>query len=80
MTSGARQADRQEPSQRFDEILEELQGVVEQLENEDLPLEQALAAFERGVALSRSGQAVLDSAERRVEVLLRDGGTEPLEG
>jgi exodeoxyribonuclease VII small subunit len=67
------------PAQRFDEILEELQRIVARLENEDLPLEQALAAFERGVTLSRSGQGILDAAERRVEVLLRDGSTEPLE-
>lgn len=81
MSSSPRQADPQEPSaQRFDEILEELEHVVERLESEDLPLEQALAAFERGVALSRAGQTLLDTAERRVEVLLRDGSTEPLEG
>lgn len=80
MTASERPGQPEEPTQRFDEILEELQRIVERLESEDLPLEQALEAFERGVALSRSGQTILDSAERRVEVLLRNGNREPLEG
>ena len=63
----------------FDAILGELQQIVDQLERADLPLEQSLAAFERGVGLSRQGQKILDAAEQRVEVLLRDGSTESLE-
>jgi exodeoxyribonuclease VII small subunit len=65
---------------RFDELLEELETIVEQLDNSDLPLEESLRAFEQGVALSRRGQQILDDAERKVEVLLRDGSTEALEG
>ncbi|MFH1129845.1 MAG: exodeoxyribonuclease VII small subunit [Pseudomonadota bacterium] len=63
--------------QNFDHILKELSVIVEQLEKADLPLEDSLKAFERGVALSRKGQAILDAAERRVEILLKDGNTEP---
>ena len=66
-------------TETFDTILKELQGVVQRLESEELPLEDSLKAFERGMELSRRGQRILDDAERRVEVLLRDGGTEPLE-
>ncbi len=59
----------------FDEILVELEGVVGRLEQGDLPLEQALEAFERGVTLTREGEQILATAERRVEQLLagRDG-------
>jgi len=67
------------PAESFDETLKQLQVIVEQLERADLSLEESLRAFERGVELSRRGQAILDSAERRVEVLLRDGRVEPLE-
>ena len=63
---------------RFDTILRELQAVVERLEGADLALEDSLQAFERGMELSRQGQAILDAAEQRVEILLRDGRTEPL--
>ena len=67
-----------EPSeQSFDETLRQLQAIVERLERGELPLEESLRSFERGVELSRRGQAILDAAERRVEILLRDGRTEP---
>jgi exodeoxyribonuclease VII small subunit len=56
----------------FEQILEKLEGVVEQLEEGEVPLEQALATFEQGVALSRLGQKRLDEAERRIELLLQD--------
>lgn len=66
-------------AESFDVILRELHTIVERLEGEDLALEDSLQAFERGVGLSRRGQAILDAAERRVEMLLRDGSTTPLE-
>jgi exodeoxyribonuclease VII small subunit len=56
----------------FDQVLVHLRGVVERLEGGNLSLEQALAAFEEGVRLSRRGAEILDSAESRVELLLRD--------
>lgn len=66
----------------FEEVMERLQAVVEQLEEGDLPLEESLAMFEEGVRLSRAGAKRLDEAERRVEELLAAGDelqTSPLE-
>ena len=57
----------------FEEVMERLQAVVEQLEAGDLPLEESLAMFEEGVRLSRAGATRLDEAERRVEELLAAG-------
>jgi exodeoxyribonuclease VII small subunit len=63
----------------FEQVLTKLEGVVAELERGELPLEQALAAFERGVLLSRKGASLLDDAERRIEVLLGQGeATEPV--
>ena len=56
----------------FDEVLAQLRGIVERLEGGHLTLEQSLAAFEEGVRLSRAGARILDAAEQRVEILLRD--------
>jgi exodeoxyribonuclease VII small subunit len=58
----------------FEEALERLESLVERLDGGDLPLEQALAAFEEGVALTRRCAQQLESAERRVEALVREGG------
>ncbi|MGB8330253.1 MAG: exodeoxyribonuclease VII small subunit [Polyangiales bacterium] len=66
----------------FEEVMDRLQALVEQLEEGDLPLEQSLAMFEEGVRLSRAGAKRLDEAERRVEELLAVGDelqTSPLE-
>ena len=61
----------------FDQVLAQLRAIVERLEGGNLSLEQSLAAFEEGVRLSRAGARILDAAEQRVEILLRDeGGTE----
>lgn len=56
----------------FEQIVEKLSSVVTQLEEGELPLEQALATFEQGVVLSRMGSKRLDEAERRIELLMRD--------
>ncbi|MEM6993425.1 MAG: exodeoxyribonuclease VII small subunit [Myxococcota bacterium] len=56
----------------MDGILSGLEAVVTQLEGGDLPLEEALARFETGVALARRGSEMLDGVEERVEVLLAD--------
>lgn len=66
-------AKRAKDALSFEQIVEQLSGVVTQLEDGSLPLEQALATFERGVALSRLGSKRLDDAERRIEVLLNEG-------
>ena len=68
----------------FDDLLERLQKVVATLEAGNLGLEESLAAYEEGVGLARSAHAMLDGAEKRVELLVRVGpaGAErtPLDG
>jgi exodeoxyribonuclease VII small subunit len=58
----------------FEQALSELEGLVERLERGDLPLDEALKAFERGVALTRHCQACLQAAQQKVEILLKRGG------
>jgi len=57
----------------FEQALEGLEAIVDRLESGDLALEAALAAFEHGVALARRCATQLEDAERRIEVLVRDG-------
>ena len=61
----------------FESALERLEAIVETLEAGELPLEQALAAFEEGVTLSRRCSAELEAAERRIEQLVGDGSSAP---
>jgi exodeoxyribonuclease VII small subunit len=57
----------------FEQALAELEGLVERLERGDLPLDEALKTFERGVALTRHCQASLQAAQQKVEILLKRG-------
>jgi len=58
----------------FEQALEELEQLVERLERGDLPLEDALKSFERGVELTRHCQGALRAAQARVELLLQRNG------
>ncbi|MBZ0334457.1 exodeoxyribonuclease VII small subunit [Marinobacter sp. AL4B] len=62
----------------FEKSLDELEKLVRDLEQGELPLEQSLAAFERGIKLTRECQSALKSAEQRVEQLTQnsDGSLE----
>jgi exodeoxyribonuclease VII small subunit len=61
----------------FEGAIAELEAVVKRLEEGDLPLEQSLVLYERGVQLSRFCHAQLEQAERRIEVLNERGKLEP---
>ncbi|WP_025625917.1 exodeoxyribonuclease VII small subunit [Vibrio parahaemolyticus] len=62
----------------FEATIEELDSLVDQLENGDLALDDALRKFERGIALARAGQTKLSDAEQRVCILLSEDDEAPL--
>ncbi|MCG7387945.1 MULTISPECIES: exodeoxyribonuclease VII small subunit [Pantoea] len=61
-----------EPPASFETSLQQLEQIVSRLESGELPLEEALNEFERGVQLARNGQQTLQQAEQRVRILLSD--------
>lgn len=56
---------------KFEEAMAQLEELVRRVEAGDTPLEESLAAFERGVALVRSLHARLDAVQSRIEELSR---------
>ena len=67
----------------FEAAIERLEGLVDRLEDGELELEESLAVFEQGVALSKQCASKLESAEAKVEQLVREGGkwlARPFEG
>ncbi|NOT47545.1 MAG: exodeoxyribonuclease VII small subunit [Acidobacteria bacterium] len=56
----------------FEASLNELEQIVKQLEDGDLPLDESLKLFENGVRLSRDCRERLTNAERRIEVLMKE--------
>lgn len=67
---------------KFEECLQRLEKIVDQLEKGEIPLEQALKLFEEGIALSNNCRKELEEAEGKVEILLKQNGkiqAEPFE-
>jgi exodeoxyribonuclease VII small subunit len=61
----------------FETAIAELERIVKQLEDGDLPLEASLTLYERGVTLSRYCHGRLEEAERRIEILNERGQLRP---
>jgi len=57
----------------FEKALADLEQTVAKLEKGGIPLTESLALFEKGVKLARFLRGELDKAERKVEILLKDG-------
>ena len=71
--------DPTEAPPRFEQALAELDGILRELEDGTTTLEDALARYERGVALLRQCYGQLRDAEQRVKVLAavtEDGNTD----
>ena len=67
---------------KFEECLQRLEKIVDDLEKGNVPLEQAIKLFEEGVKLSDSCRQELEAAEGKVEILLKQNGklqAEPFE-
>ena len=59
---------------RFEDCLQRLEQIVDELEKGNVPLVQALKLVEEGVQLSASCRKELEEAEGKVEILLRQNG------
>ena len=68
---------------KFEDALQRLEQIVDELEAGNLPLEDSLKVFEEGVGLARRCAKYLDEAEKRIELLTKDEAgllkTEPFE-
>lgn len=53
----------------FEAALQELEAIVEAMESHEAPLEESLAAYERGVLLLKHCQEKLTTAERKLQIL-----------
>lgn len=62
----------------FEQAFQQLEKVVQQLESGELPLEQSLALFERGMLLAKLCESKLDEAEQKVSQLVGNGSEGPM--
>ena len=60
----------------FEESLNALEEIVQRLERGDVPLEEALAAFQEGMALSKQCQDTLEKAEKTLTKMMTENNEE----
>ncbi|WP_087024330.1 exodeoxyribonuclease VII small subunit [Thaumasiovibrio subtropicus] len=72
-------ASKKPENMSFEAAVTELEQIVAQLESGDLPLDDALKKFERGIALARHSQQTLSSAQQKIDILMQADDTAPLE-
>jgi len=65
-----------EQEKTFDESLKELEGIVENLEKGDVPLEEALDQFQEGIKISRSLKKTLNNADQLLTKIVDEEGNE----
>ncbi|MDK8643978.1 exodeoxyribonuclease VII small subunit [Staphylococcus condimenti] len=65
--------------QTFEEMMEELESIVKKLDNEAVPLEDALDLYQKGMKLSASCDETLKNAEKKVNKLMQDNDGEEAE-
>jgi exodeoxyribonuclease VII small subunit len=70
---------RKKSTSLFEDSLQELELLVEQMEQGDITLEESLKSFERGVKLTSTCQKALQDAEQKVQILLEKNGKQALE-
>jgi exodeoxyribonuclease VII small subunit len=58
------------PMKNFEERLERLEILGEQIRRADIPLDQAIKAFEEGIKLARTLEKDLEKIESRIEILM----------
>lgn len=59
---------------QFEQALDQLEELVEEMESGDLSLEASLKAFEQGIKLTRDCQLALATAEQKVQMLIAENG------
>jgi exodeoxyribonuclease VII small subunit len=67
---------------KFEDCIQRLEKIVQELEHGEVPLEKSLTLFEEGMQLSASCRKELEEAEGKVEILLKQNGkmqAEPFE-
>lgn len=63
-----------EKDMTFEETMKKLEEITVELENGDLNLEESVSKFEEGMKLSKKCNEILESAEKRISVLIEKEG------
>jgi exodeoxyribonuclease VII small subunit len=56
----------------FEQAIKELTGIVEKIERGEIPLQNSLTEYEKGMALIKHCRAILQKAQKRIEMISKE--------
>lgn len=65
---------KKEENKSFEELMETLEVIVQELEKGNLNLDDSVAKFEEGMKISKECNKILESSEKRISILLENNG------
>ena len=66
------------PEANFEQAMQRLEKIVEEMESGELPLEELIVRYEEGMKLVKVCQERLASAEQRIEIITRNSAGKPV--
>ena len=57
---------------KFEEMMQELEQISQDLEKGELSLDESMKKFEEGIALSKKCSEILETAEKKIKILIQD--------
>lgn len=58
---------------KFEEMIEDLEKISQELETGELTLDQSMEKFEEGMQLSKKCSEILENAEKKITILIKNG-------
>ena len=65
---------KKEENKNFEELMEKLENIVQELEKGDLNLDASVSKFEEGMKISKECNKILEDSEKRITILLQNEG------
>ncbi len=65
---------KKEEGKNFEELMQNLESIVQELEKGDLNLDDSVAKFEEGMKISKECNKILEDSEKRISILLENNG------
>lgn len=68
-----------EKNKNFEEMMQELEDIAKDLENGELTLDESVNKFEKGMEISKECSKILENAEKRISILIKDNNNNIVE-
>ncbi len=68
-----------EKNKKFEDMMKDLEQIAKDLESGELSLDESVKKFEEGMEISKSCSKILEDAEKKITILIKDNNGEVIE-